>query len=312
MAAAPEVLDAEVVAEREQEESQALVVAQQATATLFRTDDPLEIIERATRIADKLTDVLTRQNLTTRIGNKNHVNVEGWQTVGMMLGVTPCKEWVRPIPWPADEYLTGPLKKARDRGLVFGYESSFFAQTLSGQVISAAEATCKRTESKWLSSDDFAIESMAQTRATSKALASVLRWIVTLAGYPGTPAEEAGGTGADTPVVPAPQTPAPRTSADAPKASERPATPAQKGAINGRFAQAVLDGNQAAAILQWTSGVAVVDRISSKAASALIAALGKDGMGAEHILEDLRLACQSGDARALQITARYFGGEQDA
>jgi hypothetical protein len=180
-----EVIEAEVV-----EDGHEMVVAQRATRTLLSTDDPIEVIEKATAIADKLKDVLRRQGLTSRIGNKDHVNVEGWQTVGAMLGVTPRKEWVRPISWPAEEFLTEALRKARDRGLTFGYESSYFAQTIGGVVVGAAEATCKRTESRWAGADDYAIESMAQTRATSKALGSVLRWIVTLSGYSGTPAEE--------------------------------------------------------------------------------------------------------------------------
>lgn len=185
-----EVIDGSAV----EEHSADLVPTEQAQASLFRTNDPIVVIERATRVADKLTDVLKRQGLTSRIGNKDHVNVEGWQTVGAMVGVTPRKDWVRAVPWPADEFLTDGLRAARDRGLTFGYESSYFAQTLWGQVVGGAEATCKRTEENWADSDDYAIESMAQTRATSKALASVLRWIVTLAGYSGTPAEEMDGS----------------------------------------------------------------------------------------------------------------------
>jgi hypothetical protein len=180
-----DIIEAEVV-----EDGHEMVVAQRATRTLLSTDDPIEVIEKATAIADKLKDVLRRQGLTSRIGNKDHVNVEGWQTVGAMLGVTPRKEWVRPISWPAEEFLTEALRKQRDRGLTFGYESSYFAQTIGGVVVGAAEATCKRTETRWAGADDYAIESMAQTRATSKALGSVLRWIVTLSGYSGTPAEE--------------------------------------------------------------------------------------------------------------------------
>ena len=38
--------------------------------------------------------------------------------------------------------------------------------------------------------DQHAMVSMAQTRATSKALGQVLRWVPELAGYAGTPAEE--------------------------------------------------------------------------------------------------------------------------
>jgi hypothetical protein len=183
-----ELVDAEVV------EDAGLVPAA-PSATLFRTNDPAEVIARATAAADVLKNVLTRQGLTTRIGNKEHVNVEGWQTCGAMLGVSAVKEWVKPIAWPADEFLTDALRAVRGRGLVFGYESSYAAQTFAGQRIGAAEAACKRTEEKWLTSDDYALESMAQTRATSKAMSAVLRWIVTLAGYSGTPAEEMTGGG---------------------------------------------------------------------------------------------------------------------
>lgn len=311
-----QVLDAEVVEETHAPGSTDLVHAQQVQTTLLRTDDPLEVIERATKIADKLKDVLRRQGLTSRIGNKDHVNVEGWQTVGMMVGVTPKKEWVRPVAWPADEFLTDPLRKARDRGLVFGYESSFYAQTISGQVIGAAEATCKRTESKWLGSDDYAIESMAQTRATSKALASVLRWIVTLAGYSGTPAEEMPPPGQQVQRQPQqPQQPpqrertaAPQTTAQPAQRSQRPVTAPQKGAINGRFGRAGLEADQVTAVIQWVTGKAILDRLSSQDASRLIDALGKEGDGAIQILEDIRLAAEAQDERATKIAERYLSG----
>jgi hypothetical protein len=74
---------------------------------------------------------------------------------------------------------------------VFGYEASFEARTLTGAVVGGAEAVCKRTEGKpWTWGADYALKSMAQTRATSKALGSALRFIITMAGYSGTPVEE--------------------------------------------------------------------------------------------------------------------------
>ena len=47
-----------------------------------------------------------------------------------------------------------------------------------------------RSEKSWAGRDDFALRSMAQTRATSKALRMPLGFVVTLAGYLATPAEE--------------------------------------------------------------------------------------------------------------------------
>lgn len=138
--------------------------------TLFKTDDPVTVLQEATRTADALAKVLKSRNLTTTIQGKEHVQVEGWQTLGSMLGVTPVCVWTR--------------------SLDNGWEARVEARTLDGRIVGAAEAMCTRSERMWKNRDDYALRSMAQTRATSKALASPLRFVITLAGYEGTPAEE--------------------------------------------------------------------------------------------------------------------------
>lgn len=143
-----------------------------AHATLFATDDPVEVVERATRVADALKGVLASQGMIARIGGKEHVQVEGWQTLGGMLGVVPVVVWTRRVTDPD------------------GWEAKVEARTLDGRIVGSGEAQCDRGEKKWKTSDEYAIRSMAQTRATSKALAAPLRFIVKLAGYSGTPAEE--------------------------------------------------------------------------------------------------------------------------
>jgi len=140
------------------------------TSNLFRTDDPVEIIRRASETADALAAVLTDRKLTKRIGQKDHVLVEGWTLLGTMLGVFPVVEWTRQVP--------------------DGWEARVEARTLAGQVVGAAEAECLRTENTWKGRDDYALRSMAQTRAVSKALRGPLGFVVTLAGYEATPAEE--------------------------------------------------------------------------------------------------------------------------
>lgn len=148
-----------------------LVPTQPAPANLFRTDDPVEVIERATRVAGALKSVIDKQKLTTRIQGKEHVRVEGWQTCGAMLGVVPVVEWTRQVEG--------------------GWEARCEARTLNGQIIGAGEAMCTKSEGKpWSQRPDYALRSMAQTRATSKALSGPLRFIMTLAGYEATPAEE--------------------------------------------------------------------------------------------------------------------------
>src|SRR6188472_3231871 len=140
------------------------------SGTLFRTDDPVQIIEQASAVADALSRVLRDRQLTSNISGKEHVRVEGWTLLGTMLGVFPVVEWTRPV---AD-----------------GWEARVEARTLAGQVVGAAEAECLRTERTWKGRDDYALRSMAQTRAVSKALRGPLGFVVTLAGYEATPAEE--------------------------------------------------------------------------------------------------------------------------
>lgn len=142
----------------------------QQTGTLFRTDDPVEVIERASRAAEALKGVLDKQGLTQNIQGKAYVKVEGWTTLGSMLGVVPVCTWTREI----------------ERG----WEARVEARTLDGRVVGAAEAQCSRDESRWASRDAYALRSMAQTRATSKALRGPLGFIVTLAGYEATPSDE--------------------------------------------------------------------------------------------------------------------------
>jgi len=148
----------------------ALELAQPAPVNLFRTEDPAEVIRRATSVATQLAQVIEAQELFKQIGKKKHVLVEGWTLLGTMLGVFPVCEWTR---------------KTED-----GWEARVEARTLAGAVVGAAEAECLRSESLWKNRDDYALRSMAQTRATSKALRQPLGFIVTLSGFSATPAEE--------------------------------------------------------------------------------------------------------------------------
>lgn len=170
-----EIIEGEVV------EDLLPAVVEPASPTLFRTDDPAEIVQRATAVADQLSHVLTDRNLTTSISGREHVRVEGWTLLGTMLGVFPVVEWTRAI--------------IRDNKTV-GWEARVEARTLAGAVVGAAEAECTRDEKTWAKRDDYALRSMAQTRATSKALRGPLGFVVSLAGFDPTPEEEMPSTAA--------------------------------------------------------------------------------------------------------------------
>ncbi len=136
--------------------------------TLFGTSDPSAVVERAAKVATALQDIIDKKQLFKSIGGKKHVLVEGWTCLGSMLGVFPRTAWTKP--------------------LENGWEARVEVVNLSGAVISAA--SCTRDEANWGKRDDYALRSMAQTRATSKALRMPLGFIAVLAGYSGTPAEE--------------------------------------------------------------------------------------------------------------------------
>lgn len=140
--------------------------------SLFGTTDPVEVVEAATRVADALAAVIRAKGLYSVIQNKAHVRVEGWQLLGSMLGVTAI--------CTATEEVEG------------GYLATVEARTADGRVVGRADALCTKHERRgpWKSADDYARLSMAQTRATAKALKGPLGFVISLAGYQTTPAEE--------------------------------------------------------------------------------------------------------------------------
>lgn len=141
--------------------------------TLYGAHEPREIVARASAQAQVLADVIRSRKLAVTIAGKEYVRVEGWTLLGVMLGVSPVCEWTRPVAAPAA-----------------GWEARVVARTLDGREVGAAEAMCTRDEPRWADQPEFALRSMAQTRATAKALRLPLGFVMALAGYETTPAEE--------------------------------------------------------------------------------------------------------------------------
>lgn len=146
----------------------------QTTPTLLHETNPSLILDEAKDIANALADIIKEKKLYKKIGAKEHVYVEGWTTLGALLKVFPILE--------------SSVRLDREDEII--YESKVVAKTLQGEIIGVGEAVCSNKEKNWLYSDEYAIKSMSITRATSKALRIPLGWIMTLAGYSGTPFEE--------------------------------------------------------------------------------------------------------------------------
>lgn len=163
---------------------------------LFPASTPGEMMVQAGETADVIAQAIKAQHLSMQIGNSEHVLNTGWQmAANTQRVVTDRGEGVTELPWPAQvtdaiaEDDNHPMRRAYRLGQAFGYVASFYAKR-DGQTVGWGEARCDRTERNWRTAENNAIASMAQTRAQSKALRQPLAWIIGLAGYSATPAEE--------------------------------------------------------------------------------------------------------------------------
>jgi hypothetical protein len=182
-----------------------------ASTALIDAANPQEMIERATAIANALSAVIEKQGLRVNMGTSAnprwHVEVEGWQTLGTLLGTVPIIDYARP--WtnpetgkPARVRYTARVEhfkgKGNDRRLerittydVDGYSWEAKVRIVrNGVTVGIGEGLCSRNEVRWGTAEEYAVKSMAITRATSRALKQAAGWIVALAGYEATPAAE--------------------------------------------------------------------------------------------------------------------------
>lgn len=140
----------------------------------YNFDDKITV---ATKVASSLKNVIKTQGLSVEITNKKgqtneYVTAEGWEVLGTMLGCTPYVEEVVEIP---------SAHKAK-----FCYKATVSIRQ-GDVVLSRAFAIAERNERQ---KDRPSVYSMAQTRALGKAYRMALSWIIKMAGYEPTPAEE--------------------------------------------------------------------------------------------------------------------------
>ena len=135
---------------------------------ISRSDETLDL-------AKDLAKFIKDNKLTTNVQGKEFVNVEGWQYAGSRLGIVPIVEHVINVS------TDGELK----------YQAKVTLYDLRhGTTVGAGFAVCSNKESGKKFYQEFAIMSMAQTRAIGKAYRNCLAWIIRAAGYEPTPAEE--------------------------------------------------------------------------------------------------------------------------
>lgn len=141
-------------------------------------------------LAVDLAKFIKENKLYQNIQGKEYVNVEGWQYAGSRLGILPVVEHVINI--STDDEIK--------------YQAKVNLLDLrSQQVVGAGFAICSNREQGKKYYQEFAIASMAQTRAIGKAYRNILAWVIRAAGYEPTPSEEmdyGGNEPAAKPAVP--------------------------------------------------------------------------------------------------------------
>ena len=141
------------------------------------------VVARATAIADELAEIITSRKLFSNINNKKYVRVEGWSTLGALLGVLPVEDAVK-------EHENGDFEASVN-----------LIRVSDGSIIGRGSAIVGSDEPMWAKRPRYARRSMAITRATGKAFRLGFSWIVQLAGFEATPAEEMDGTQAQGNVI---------------------------------------------------------------------------------------------------------------
>lgn len=149
---------------------EALEVVVKKEDSLILEGNPEAQLEYASKAAKALMQVAKPIN----IQGKKYLQYGSWQVLGRFFGATAGVEWT---------------KKIEENGKLLGYEARAVVYR-NGVIISSAEASCMKTEKNWATRDEYAVKSMAQTRACAKALRNGFGWVAEMGGYSATPAEE--------------------------------------------------------------------------------------------------------------------------
>ena len=141
----------------------------------------------AVNVANTLAPLVRSQGLVEKGLNKKnpdqeYVRVEGWEVLGTFLGIVPVTTIIREV-----TNSTGRVVGYVARATLYQNPIIENDEIVGGTVIARAEA---QADKSGFQKDLFAIASMAQTRALGKAYRMGLSWIMKMAGFEGTPAEE--------------------------------------------------------------------------------------------------------------------------
>lgn len=147
------------------------------------TNPSYELINKDSmlQLSNELSKLIKEKGLSSNIQGKQFVNVEGWQFAGASLGLMPIITET-----------TDLTRRGTEPGQVeIKYMAKCEVRNINtGQLVATGIALCSNFERTKKGFDEYAILSMAQTRAIGKAYRNLLAWLMKAAGFEATPAEE--------------------------------------------------------------------------------------------------------------------------
>jgi hypothetical protein len=137
-------------------------------------------------VADCLSNILYSKGLYISLKNRPYITVDGWQIAGAFYGLGARVVEVEKMDTGQATFTHFGKTKA-----LSGYRAKAeIFDVRTGTVVNANEAICLNSERGKEDFAEYALHSMAQTRAIGKAYRTRLGGIVKLAGFESTPAEE--------------------------------------------------------------------------------------------------------------------------
>ena len=144
-----------------------------ANGTALFSHDPEQAFVEAQRIVNVVAQRCTGPGYLVNIRGKQYPKIEWWTTVSASLGLFPQVLFAQRL----------------DREDEIAYEAKV-AVYRQNQIVASGEAMCSSKEERWSHADEYAIKSMAITRASGKAYRIPLSFLAVMAGLEATPAEE--------------------------------------------------------------------------------------------------------------------------
>lgn len=137
-----------------------------------------EHLKNAAALAADVAKIVRDNGLSKNFGGaKDHVFVEGWLTISRVNNEAPHAK----------------IEAVETHGEFEVIKARAWITDAHGNVVSEADGYCSVEEKNWKGKPFYARASMAQTRAIGKAMRLRHAWVMVMAGFSPTPAEEMDG-----------------------------------------------------------------------------------------------------------------------